>query len=234
MKYLSSKASLGRVLIEGDCIVLGPSVIGNDTVISNYVVIGYPIRSKILRLREEGGISLNKLDEVSDGARIGERCIIRGGTTIYERVVLSDGVETGHNVLIRELTEVGANTKIGSHSVIDGRVRIGNEVSIQTGVYLPPLTVIEDRVFLGPFVRVTNDKYPPSRKLAGVVIREEAVIGAGAILIAGVEVGERAVVAAGAIVTKNVKPNTVVAGVPARVIGTREEYERKRQEWEKG
>ena len=65
-----------------------------------------------------------------------------------------------------------------------------------------------------------------------MTIHKGAVIGCGAILIAGVEIGEGAVVAAGAVVTKDVPARSVVLGIPARVIGTREEYEAKKKQWE--
>lgn len=232
MRYLSSKAKLEKVLFEGDYIILGPTRIGDRTIIGNRVTIGYPTRDKILELRDEKSMDIEKLSQVSEGALIGDECIIRGGTIIYERVHLSSRIETGHMVLIREDTEVRPDTRIGSYSVLDGKVKVGSKVSIQTGVYLPPFTVIEDEVFLGPYVKVTNDKYPPSNRLRGVIIRQGAIIGAGAILIAGIEIGEEAVIAAGAVVTRDVKPGVVVAGVPAKIIGTREEYDRKRKLWE--
>ncbi|WP_243669169.1 hypothetical protein [Vulcanisaeta sp. JCM 16161] len=100
-------------------------------------------------------------------------------------------------------------------------------------VYIPRGTVIEDNVFLGPNVVITNDKYPPSKRLDGVKIRRNAVIGANATLIAGIEIGENAVVAAGSVVTKDVPPGVVVAGVPAKPIYSVDVFIRKRVEYEK-
>jgi acetyltransferase-like isoleucine patch superfamily enzyme len=115
---------------------------------------------------------------------------------------------------------------------VDGRVKIGREVSIQSGVYIPPMSEVGDRVFLAPFVVITNDKYPPSRRLLGVKIENDAVIGANSVLVSGVRIGEGAVVASGAVVTRDVPPRKVVMGVPARVVGTREEYDEKKREYE--
>ncbi len=90
-------------------------------------------------------------------------------------------------------------------------------------------------MFLGPNVVITNDKYPPSKRLDGVKIRRNAVIGANATLIAGIEIGgENSVVAAGSVVTKDVPPGgEVVAGVPARPIYTVDIFIRKRIEYER-
>ena len=190
-------------------------------------IIGYPVRSKVLSAR-----SLEELDARSMGASLGGNVVVRSHTVIYEDVVLGPGVETGHHVLIREKTRVGENTKIGTGTIIDGRTTIGRGVSIQSGVYLPPETVIGDNVFLGPRAVVTNDKYPASKRLLGVIIEEGAVIGANAVLISGIRVGRRAVIAAGAVVTRDVPDEVVVAGVPARPITTREVYDEKQRLYE--
>ncbi len=227
MGFISKKAVIrGRIL--GSATVLGNSIVGEDTLIDDLVCIGYPKRSKILNTM--GGIE--ELDKLSVGARIGAGCLIRSHSIIYEGAEVGDGVETGHGVLIREQSKVGVKSRIGSFSQLDGRVEIGSNVNIQSGVYLPHLTIVEDEVFIGPGVVVTNDPYPVSKRLTGVRIRREAVIGAGAVLKAGIEVGERSVVAAGAVVTRNVPPNVVVMGCPARVMMSREEYESKKKKHE--
>lgn len=85
---------------------------------------------------------------------------------------------------------------------------------------------IEDNVQIGPKVSVITESHPlnPGERKAllvkPVVIKRNAWIGAGAIILPGVTVGENAVVAAGAIVSKDVPANTVVAGIPAKVIKT--------------
>lgn len=228
MGFISSKARLSEAVV-GDAVILGPSVVGKGSFIDDWVTIGYPVRRKIKTIKR-----IDELDSVSDGARIGEACVIRRGTVIYENVEVGNNVETGHNVLIRENTAIGDGARIGTSTIIDGNVKVGRGVNIQSMVYIPIGTVIEDDVFIGPNVVITNDKYPPSRRLQGVVIRRGAVIGANATLIAGIEVGEGAVVAAGSVVTRNVEPRTVVAGVPARPIYSVDEYLMKRRVYESG
>jgi acetyltransferase-like isoleucine patch superfamily enzyme len=228
MNFISSKART-KGFFEGDNVVLGPSTIGIGSVVGRNVIIGYPIRKSLQSFDFSQGFGIEKFDEISRGATIGRNCIIRSGTVIYETVTLGNWVETGHNVLIREGSLIGDKTRIGSSTQIDGAVRIGRNVSVQSNVYLPHLTVI----FLAPSVVLTNDPYPPSQCLKGIVVERGAVIGANACIVTKVTIGEGAVVSAGAVVTQDVPPFTVVMGAPARVYATREEFDEKKSKWEK-
>ena len=98
-------------------------------------------------------------------------------------------------------------------------------------MYIPPKSRIEKNVFIGPAVSLTNDPYPPSGKMVGVVIKEGAIIGSKAVVLAGVTVGKNSVVAMGSVVTKDVPDNTVVVGVPAIIKYSREVYDKKQKEW---
>jgi acetyltransferase-like isoleucine patch superfamily enzyme len=236
MGFISSRARVRGANISEHSIVLGESVIGEGTIVDGWVVVGYPSRASLEKLLSAGFSSdyYSLLDSASKGARIGSKCHIRSLTVIYESVAIGDGVQTGHHVLIREDTVIGEGSVVGSGTIIDGGVRIGRRVRIESGVYIPPGTVIGDDVFIGPRAVFTNDRYPPSRRLVGAIVENEAVIGANATILPGVRIGERAVVAAGSVVTKDVPPDTIVAGVPARPIGTRREYEEKKRIWEEG
>jgi acetyltransferase-like isoleucine patch superfamily enzyme len=92
--------------------------------------------------------------------------------------------------------------------------------------------IIQDSVFIGPRVVFTNDKYPPSKRLVKTLIGEGAVIGANSTIIAGIKIGRRSVIAAGSVVTKDVPDEVVVAGNPARIIMSRDEYEEKKRKYE--
>ncbi len=120
MTYISPRAKiLSRNVGGGDVVVLGPSIINEGTIVEPFVIIGHPIRSKLLGVRDKDSVIEHLMDEVSSGAIIGRNCIIRSNVIIYENVEIGDGVETGgHNALIRENTRVGANTRIGSGGVI--------------------------------------------------------------------------------------------------------------------
>ena len=109
----------------------------------------------------------------------------------------------------------GGNTQLGEH------VFINYDCSV---LDLCGDVIIEEGVMIAPRVSLSTEGHPtaPQRRQelvgAGITIRKNAWIGLGAIILPGVTVGENSVVAAGAVLSKNVAPNTVVGGVPARVL----------------
>ena len=216
-----------------DSIILGKTVIGTGSLIGRNVIIGYLVEKSLRSLIANGEFNLRRCSEVSKGAKIEKECIIRSGSVIYENVIMKDHVRTGHNVLIREGSIIGEDSLIGTGTILDGSVKIGNRVKIQSNVYLPHLTTVEDDVFIAPNVCFTNDPYPQSRKLTGVKIGKEAIICANATLLPGIRIGERSVVGAGSVVTEDVPQDSVVLGNPARFHMSREEFDKKRELWEK-
>lgn len=107
-------------------------------------------------------------------------------------------------------------------------IRLGKNVFINHACSFLDIggITIEDDVMIGPSVNLTSENHPldPNDRttvlLQPVVIKRNAWIGAGATILPGVTVGENSIVAAGAVVSRNVPPNTVVAGVPAKVVKT--------------
>jgi acetyltransferase-like isoleucine patch superfamily enzyme len=93
-------------------------------------------------------------------------------------------------------------------------------VKIHTKVYVAQYSVIEDHVFIAPGATFANDKYPLSSDLQGPKIKRGAKIGVNVTLLPGVVVGEEAMVGAGCVVTKDVPERAIVIGNPARVVGT--------------
>lgn len=185
--------------------------IGTGPEIDEDVIIGYPSG----RLKGKGTVS------------IGPKACMRSGTVIYQKVVIGGNFQSGHNVVVREENRIGKDVCIWANSVIDYGCKIGNNVKIHTGVYVAQYTMIEDDVFIAPGTVFANDKYPLSPHLEGPIVRKGARIGVNCTILPGVEIGEGALVGAGSVVTKDVPPQTVVAGNPARVISSAAEIRQK-------
>ena len=157
---------------------------------------------------------------IGEEVQIGEDVKIGGHVVLHDGVRLGDGCRIGDQAQIRKGVAVGAGTLIGRGTAIDPDVEIGERVSIQTNCYITAGSVLEDDVFVGPGVTLTNDdtmgRHAPGMKLRGAVLRRACRIGGGVTLCPGVEVGEEAFVAAGAVVTADVPARAVMMGVPAR------------------
>ena len=153
--------------------------------------------------------------------QIGRGARIRAGSIIYGDVIVGDDFQTGHNVIIRERTVIGDHVAIGTNTVIDGNTEIADFVKIASNCYIPTHVKIGTRVFFGPGVILTNDRYPlkqrDSYEPEGPVIADGVTLCAGVVVCPRVTVGEGSFVAAGAVVTKDVPPGSLVKGVPGRI-----------------
>jgi acetyltransferase-like isoleucine patch superfamily enzyme len=142
--------------------------------------------------------------------------------------ILGSGVQIWHFTHIREGVAIGDDTNVGSHCYIDVRVRIGSRCKVQSGCLIYGPTIIGNGVFIGPGVKIINDKNPRAvddegRKLTaadwvheGVTIEDGASIGTGSILMPGIRIGRNARIGAGSVVTKDVASQTLVFGIAAR------------------
>ena len=145
---------------------------------------------------------------------------------------VGNNVKIWHFAYVGSKAEIGDNVMIGSLTHVDYGVKIGNNTRIEGSVYIPPLTVIGNNVFIGPAAAFTNDPYPMSPKMIGVVVEDGAIIGGRSVFKPGVRVGRNSVVAMASVVTKDVPPDTVVMGHPAKPAYSRAEYDKKKKAWE--
>jgi UDP-2-acetamido-3-amino-2,3-dideoxy-glucuronate N-acetyltransferase len=121
---------------------------------------------------------------------------------------------------------IGSNCNIGACCFIEDNVLIGDNVTIKNGIQLWDGVVIEDDVFLGPNATFTNVRFPRSRREAPrsrpfvrTLVRKGASVGANATIVCGITIGEGAMIGAGSVVTKDVPPNELWYGNPARYHG---------------
>lgn len=146
------------------------------------------------------------------------------------RAEIGDGSSVWHLAQVREEARIGRDCIIGRGAYIGTGVRMGNACKVQNYALVYEPAVLEDGVFIGPAVVLTNDTFPravnPDGSLksahdwepTGVTIREGASIGARSVCVAPVTIGRWATVAAGSVVTRDVPDFALVAGVPARRI----------------
>ena len=125
---------------------------------------------------------------------------------------------------------IGDNSKVGTFVEIQKNSIIGKNCKISSHTFICEGVEIEDNVFIGHNVTFINDKYPHATntngsmqseedwKVVKTLVKKGASIGSSATILCGVIVGENAVIGAGSVVTKDIPSNVVVAGVPAKVI----------------
>ncbi len=148
-----------------------------------------------------------------------------------------NNVTLGENVRIFNFVNaygcsIDDNSKVGAFVEIQKGVSIGKNCKISSHSFLCEGVHIEDNVFIGHGVMFTNDLFPRATNADGsqqtdadwkviqTHVKKGASIGSNATILCGITIGENALVGAGAVVTKNVPPNTVVAGSPAKVFKT--------------
>jgi len=118
---------------------------------------------------------------------------------------------------------IGADCNVCDHVFVENDVVIGDRVTIKCGVQVWDGVTLADDVFVGPNVTFTNDPMPRSKvypdEFAKTVVGQGASLGGGSVILPGVRIGRSAMVGAGAVVTKDVPPNAIVVGNPARIVG---------------
>ena len=146
-----------------------------------------------------------------------------------------NNVKLGQNVQIFDFVNlygcsIDDNSKIGTFVEIQKNASVGKNCKISSHSFICEGVHIEDNVFIGHNVTFINDKFPRSVNVDGEMqtesdwkvvetfIKKGASVGSSSTILCGITVGENSIVGAGAVVTKDVPPNTVVAGVPARII----------------
>lgn len=188
--------------------------IGTGTIIDEPCLIGIPPRG------------------FADGEKvleIGTDSHIRPFTSIYAGNNIGPNFQSGHGVFIREDNLIGINVTIGTNSVLEFGNKIGDYSRIHTACFME-MTTIGKYVFVSPNVVFTDDPHPmncPKYKdcKGGAIVEDYVRIGANCTILPGVRIGKNSMIGAGAVVVKDIPPNSVAVGNPAKVIKSIDELE---------
>lgn len=201
MTSISPQARIGRNARIGDfTIVHGNVEIGDDVTIGSHCEIGHP-----------APLAEGRPLVIGDGA------LIRSHSVFYEGSTFGAGLRTGHRVTVREKLTAGLDLQIGTLCDFQGHAVIGDHVRTHSNVHIGHLTTIGSYVWIFPYTVFTNDPHPPSDGYhVGVTVEDFAVVATMVCVMPGVRIGTRSLVGAHSLVTKDVAPDTVVGGVPAK------------------
>jgi acetyltransferase-like isoleucine patch superfamily enzyme len=152
-----------------------------------------------------------------------------------EFVSIGPNVKLGENVKFSKFInlygcEIGDNTKIGAFVEIQKNASVGKNCKISSHTFVCEGVTIEDGVFVGHNVAFINDSFPRATaeggqlqtesdwKVEKTVVKKGASIGSGATILSNIVIGENAIIGAGSVVTKDVPPNAIVVGNPAKIL----------------
>jgi acetyltransferase-like isoleucine patch superfamily enzyme len=148
---------------------------------------------------------------------------------------IADDVKLGTNVRLSRFInlygcEIGDETRIGAFVEIQRNASVGRCCKISSHTFVCEGVTIEDNVFVGHGVTFVNDSYPRATTIEGelqtekdwsverTVVKRGASIGSGSTILSSLAIGENAIVGAGSMVTRDVPPNSIVAGNPAKIL----------------
>ena len=222
MKTNPEGLQLGKnVVIEEEVIIGDHVTIGHNTVILKGTVIGDHVTigsNCVLGIKPSGNKRMRRDFENIEKLTIGSHSRIGNLVSIYSGSSISENCFIGDHASIREKVSIGENSVVGRAAIVELNTTIGKNCTIQTLAYVTGDTTLEDEVFIGPCVSMSNDKYMGKKdySMKGPHFKRNSKIGNNATLLPSVTIGEDSVIGAGSVITKDVKNEETVVGVPAR------------------
>jgi UDP-3-O-[3-hydroxymyristoyl] glucosamine N-acyltransferase len=207
------RVSLGADTVVGaGAVIHAGTTVGLRCLIEDHAVLG-----KRPRLRR-GSSAVGSVEDLV----VGDDATICCGAVVYAGARIGSGTIIGDQAHVRERVVIGSRSVVGRGSTIEYDSRVGDRVSIQTLAYVTACVTVEDDVFIGPGVLMTNDntmdRHAPGAPLQGPVLKRGCRVGGAVVLTPGVVIGEEAFIAAGAVVTDDVDARDVVLGIPGRAV----------------
>jgi len=195
-------------------LICGGARIGENAQVEEHTIVGKP----------EKGYAVGEFYPGTGAyTQIGAGVVVRAGAVIYAGVQAGPETVIGHHTLLRSFVTVGEDTQLGHSLTVERAARIGDGVRCSPGSHITSSCVLADRVFLGAGVRTVNDRELIWREvgrepdLVPPRFERGSKVGSGSVVLAGVIIGENALVGAGSVVTRDVPAGATAYGVPARV-----------------
>jgi acetyltransferase-like isoleucine patch superfamily enzyme len=173
---------------------------------------------------EEANSSATAIDRERRGVREHAASV-----SVHQHALVEPGARIGPGTCVWAFAHIlpgaviGQDCNICDQTFIENDVVVGDRVTIKCGVQLWDGVPLGDDVFVGPNATFTNDPFPRSRQrpmsFPRTFVCNGASIGANATILPGLTIGQAAMVGAGAVVTKDVPPEAIVVGNPARIVG---------------
>lgn len=202
-----------NVIIHHNVVLYPNTIVGDGTEIFDGAVIGRPPKG--------AGNLVHKIEDNFEPVKIGKDCVIGANAVIYADNKLDNNVLIGDGAQLREGCRIGKNVIVARLCTFNHHVTVKDNSKIIDTSHITARTIIEENVFIGTGVLTANDN---RMTIKGSEVGENSIIhlkkgckiGSASMILPGIVIGENAIVGAGSVVTKNVNSNIRVMGVPAK------------------